>query len=70
MFGHGVSYFGSLPGQGIHVNDIVGLALTRGDLGYWLAGANGAVYEFGNAQSYEFVSSPGAKSPIVSIAGG
>jgi hypothetical protein len=50
IFGTGVKFHGSLPGEGIRVNNIVGLALTPDDGGYWMAGSDGRVYGFGNAK--------------------
>ena len=44
------SSFGSLPGNGITVNDIVGVAATSDGNGYWLVGADGGVFSFGDAQ--------------------
>ncbi|HLG67473.1 MAG TPA: IPT/TIG domain-containing protein [Acidimicrobiales bacterium] len=63
----GQGFFGSLPGLGIHVNDIVGIVATPSNKGYWLVSAAGAVYAFGDATYSGRVSSP--PSPIVAIAG-
>ncbi|HXQ61905.1 MAG TPA: hypothetical protein VN796_06180, partial [Acidimicrobiales bacterium] len=40
---------GSLPGLGVHVNNIVGIAPTPDDGGYWLAGRDGGVFALGDA---------------------
>ena len=42
-------YDGSLPGLGVHVNDIVGIAATRDGRGYWLVGSDGGIFAFGDA---------------------
>ncbi|MHB8681195.1 MAG: fibronectin type III domain-containing protein [Acidimicrobiales bacterium] len=42
-------YEGSLPGVGVHVNDIVGMISTPDGRGYWLVGSDGGVYAFGDA---------------------
>jgi hypothetical protein len=67
-FGTGAPYNGSLPGRGVKVDDIVGIALTTDDGGYWMAGSNGVVYPFGDARSLanNFNKSDG---PISGIAG-
>ncbi|MHB8221091.1 MAG: hypothetical protein ACYDHU_12340, partial [Acidimicrobiales bacterium] len=42
-------YQGSLPGLGVGVHDIVGIAPTPDGRGYWLVGADGGVFAFGDA---------------------
>ncbi len=42
-------FHGSLPGLGIHVNDIVGIVATADDQGYWLVGRDGGIFAFGDA---------------------
>lgn len=50
MFNFGTAGFhGSLPGQGIQVNNIVGITGTASGGGYWLVGSDGGVFTFGNA---------------------
>ena len=39
----------SLPGLGVHVNNIVGIVPTSNDQGYFLVGSDGGVFAFGNA---------------------
>jgi subtilisin-like proprotein convertase family protein len=46
-FGSSASY-GSVNG---HINDIVGLAVTADGAGYWVAGADGRVFRFGDARN-------------------
>ncbi len=45
----GSGFYGSLPGLGIHVNDIVGIVPTLDQKGYWLVGHDGGVFAFGDA---------------------
>jgi hypothetical protein len=50
VFAFGSSiFFGSLPGMGIHVNDIVGIVPTSDSEGYFLVGSDGGVFAFGDA---------------------
>jgi hypothetical protein len=42
-------FFGSLPGIGVKVNDIVGMVPTVTDKGYFLVGSDGGVFAFGTA---------------------
>ena len=44
-----VLLYGSLPGIGVHVNDIVGMVTTSDDRGYYLVGPDGGVFAFGDA---------------------
>ena len=48
-FGSGAPYEGSLPGDGVSVTDVVGMALTPDGAGYWMAEATGPVWNFGDA---------------------
>ena len=45
----GAQFEGSLPGFGIHVTNIVGIAATADNKGYWLAGSDGGIFSFGDA---------------------
>lgn len=47
--GQSGGFYGSLPGDNVHVNDIVGMVPTPSDQGYFLVGADGGVFSFGNA---------------------
>ena len=42
-------FFGSLPGLGVHVNDIAGMVPSPDDRGYFLVGRDGGVFSFGDA---------------------
>jgi hypothetical protein len=42
-------FVGSLPGIGVHVNDIVAVVPTSTGKGYWMVGADGGVFAFGDA---------------------
>src|ERR1019366_9597987 len=62
------SFFGSLPGIGVHVNNIVGIVATSTGLGYWLVASDGGVFAFGDAA---FKGSMGGKhldAPVVGLA--
>ena len=50
VFSYGSApFYGSLPGLGIHVSNIIGMARTPDDRGYWLVGSDGGVFAFGDA---------------------
>ena len=50
VFGQpGTGFYGSLPGIGVHVNDIVGMVTTADNKGYYLVGSDGGVFAFGDA---------------------
>ncbi|MGO9455451.1 MAG: IPT/TIG domain-containing protein [Acidimicrobiales bacterium] len=63
-----VTFLGSLPGRGIHVNNIIGMAATPSGNGYWLVSATGTVYAFGAAQQ-NLGTAKGTPSPVSAIAG-
>jgi len=44
-----VPFEGSLPGLGVHVNNVVGIVPTTDGHGYWMVGSDGGVFAFGNA---------------------
>jgi hypothetical protein len=47
VFSYGdAAYHGSVPGLGVHVTDIVGMADDEATGGYWLVGKDGGVYAF------------------------
>jgi predicted outer membrane repeat protein len=58
-------FFGSLPGEGVHVTDIAGTADAPGGQGYWMFGTDGGVFSFGNAHFHGSV--PGAGVHVVDI---
>jgi hypothetical protein len=61
-------YYGSVPGLGIHVKNIVDIVPTPTGLGYWLVGSDGGVFSFGDAKYYGSVPGLGVKvSDIVGI---
>ena len=43
------NFYGSVPGLGLHLDDVVGIAATPDGGGYWLVGADGGVFAFGDA---------------------
>jgi hypothetical protein len=68
-FGGGVRFYGSLPGIGVKVTDVIGLALTPDDGGYFIAGANGLVWGFGDAKAQKSPAGLSSHLPVVAIAG-
>jgi hypothetical protein len=60
-------FYGSLPGMGIDVDDIVGMVPTTNDQGYYLVGSDGGVFAFGNAPFYGSV--PGQDVHVHDIVG-
>jgi len=52
VFAFGTPFYGSLIGRRGVPDDIVGGAATADGGGYWLVGADGAVYPFGDARAY------------------
>jgi len=42
-------FVGSLPGLGVHVNNVVGVVATKTSKGYWMVGSDGGVFAFGDA---------------------
>jgi len=49
VFGTGQGFFGSLPGLGVHVDNVVGIVPTADYHGYFLVGNDGGVFAFGDA---------------------
>jgi hypothetical protein len=47
--GQSGGFFGSLPGLGVSVHNIVGMVPTTTDQGYFLVGSDGGVFAFANA---------------------
>jgi hypothetical protein len=69
IFGKGVTFKGSLPGEGIKVSDIVGIALTPDNGGYYMAASTGSVFGFGDAKPWPVPLGLSANLPVVAIAG-
>jgi len=57
----GDAYYGSLPGLGINVDDIIAMASTADRRGYWLLGSDGGMFAFGDATYYGSVPGTGAR---------
>jgi len=53
-------FLGSLPGENVHLDNVVGIAATTSDGGYWVVTSTGHVYNFGDALPY---GSAAARSP-------
>jgi hypothetical protein len=68
-FGSGAKFHGSLPGEGIRVANIVGLALSPDNDGYLMAGSSGKVYGFGDAQVGAIPAGVASNLPVAAIAG-
>jgi len=65
--GQSTGFYGSLPGLGVRVNNIVGMVPSPDDRGYFLVGSDGGVFAFGNAP---FVGSlPGLGVRVNNISG-
>jgi hypothetical protein len=68
--GQGSGFYGSLPGLGIHVNNVVGLVPTNNYTGYDLAGSDGGVFVFPTGQSSGFYGSlPGLGVRVNNVVG-
>jgi len=61
------AYDGSVPGLGINVRNIIGLAPTADDRGYWVVGSDGGIFAFGDAPYDGSV--PGAGTQVDDIVG-
>jgi hypothetical protein len=58
-------YFGSITEKD-HASDVIGMAVSPGGRGYWLATAHGGVFTFGHAEFHGAIDASG-KDPIVAI---
>jgi hypothetical protein len=58
-----------VPGEGIRVTDIVGIALSTDDAGYYMAAANGRVFGFGDAVVGAEPTGLSSNLPVAAIAG-
>jgi hypothetical protein len=63
-------FFGSVPGLGIQVNNIVGIAVTPDGGGYWLVGSDGGVFAFGDASFMGSMGGTPLNKPVVAMAAG
>lgn len=55
VFSYGTAatkFAGSLPGLGVHVSNITGIAASCTGDGYWMVGSDGGVFAFGGATFY------------------
>jgi hypothetical protein len=67
-FGDAV-FFGSVPGVGAHITNVVGMAATPSGKGYWMDGNDGGVFAFGDAGFFGSIPGLGiAVSDIVGMA--
>jgi PKD domain len=68
VFSYGTAqFYGSVPGLGLHLTNILGMARTPTNAGYWLVGSDGGVFAFGDAQF--FGSLPGLQVHVNNIVG-
>jgi hypothetical protein len=58
-------YFGAITKKD-HVSQVIGMAVSPGGRGYWLATARGGVFTFGRAKFHGSIGTP-VKDPIVAI---
>jgi hypothetical protein len=68
VFSYGAPFLGSLPGIGIHVSNIVGIASTADGGGYWLVGSDGEVFAFGDAAFMGSIGGTPLNKPMVAMA--
>jgi hypothetical protein len=70
IFAFNAPFEGSVPGAGVHVDNIVGVAADVTTGGYWVVGSNGGIYAF-NAPFEGSVPSESIRvNNIVGITGG
>jgi hypothetical protein len=61
-------FMGSLPGLGIHVTNIVGIATTPDGKGYWMVGSDGGIFTFGDAGFFGSMGGTPLNKPVVAMA--
>ncbi len=66
-FGNARSY-GSLPNQGVHVQNVIGMARTADARGYWIVASDGGVFSFGDANFYGSMGGKHLNAPVVAMA--
>ena len=62
------AYEGSLPGLGVHVNNVVGVAETADGGGYWMVASDGGIFNFGDAGFYGSAGAIHLNKPVVGMA--
>ncbi|WP_127550006.1 PKD domain-containing protein [Actinoplanes sp. OR16] len=68
VFSYGdARFYGSLPGIGVRVTNVIGMARTPSGAGYWLVGRDGGVFAFGDAGFHG--SLPSINVPVNNIVG-
>jgi hypothetical protein len=60
-------FFGSLPGLGVRVDDVVAMATTGDQEGYWLVAADGGVFAFGDAHFHGSLAGIHLDAPVVGM---
>jgi len=67
VFAFDAPFDGSVPGVGVHVDNVVGGSTTLDSNGYWLVGSDGGVYAFGDARFYGSMGGQPLEQPIVGM---
>jgi hypothetical protein len=62
------TYAGSLPGLGVHVNNVVGVSETADGGGYWMVASDGGIFNFGDAGFYGSAGAIRLNKPVVGMA--
>ncbi|KUL29734.1 hypothetical protein ADL15_26885 [Actinoplanes awajinensis subsp. mycoplanecinus] len=60
--------FGTLPGIGVKVTNVIGMARTATSRGYWLVGSDGGVFAFGDAPFFGSMGGKHLNAPVVGMA--
>lgn len=69
VFSYGIAaFYGSLPGVGVNVDDIVGIDGTPDGKGYWLVASDGGIFTFGDAGFFGSLGDIPQTSPVVGMA--
>lgn len=69
VFSYGdAKFYGSVPGLGIKLTNVIGMARTPSGAGYWLVGSDGGVFSFGDAQFYGSMAGRPMNTPVVGMA--
>ncbi len=58
----GAPFFGSVPGLGKRVSNVVNIVPTPDDRGYWIVGSDGGVFSFGSARFFGSVPGLGIRN--------
>ena len=67
VFSFHAPFFGSVPGAGAHVNNLVGGTATLDRQGYWLVGSDGGIFAFGDARFYGSMGGRRLVAPVTGV---